>query len=252
MEKLLPPKILKWNNTHLERMYNCDYDLLISSGCSFTASTNTLKFPETWPGYVIERCNIDSCMDMSWHGMGNLYIKESIEYALQNKPKDKKPLVIIMWSGLDRVDNISYNNSGIKLGNKFYKRENAKDRQHSIEQSIDNILYTKKLLESENIDFVFTSFVNLIKPPYIRGRDGGVKFTDLKNKNKLKLLDNVNFVPESGMDYFFEWTFINDYFDDDTDYFHPPKSAQLDWTDKILLPNLENLGFVQKLKDTEL
>mgnify|MGYP003344898755 CR=1 FL=1 len=133
MSTLPVPKYLNWPLTQsIQQHYNCDFDCLVTSGCSFTSSTTWLEGAASWPGYVRDRSGIQSCIDMSFPGVGNRYIADSIKYAIENYCESyscKKILVIVMWSGIDRVESICEENSPLNnkvnpcLGNKFYNRE---------------------------------------------------------------------------------------------------------------------------------
>lgn len=244
---LQPPKIFSWQDPHLLATYKCSYDLLITSGCSFTASTNQLDYPASWPAYVKERCSIKKCIDMSYPGIGNLYIKDSIKHAVDRFCNNKKTLVIVMWTGLHRVDTITQtqqNYECVMLDDKQYSMQPSTDLQESINNSINYMLETKNLLKEKNIDFVFTSYVNLIHSPFVYNLDQNVKFADLKDKNKLKQIKDLNFVPEKGKDYYYEWTFFNNYYSSSTDYFHPPMEAKLPWVDTVLLPAIKKQGYI--------
>jgi hypothetical protein len=71
------PKLLKWNHS-LSQKYTCTESVLLTSGCSFTSSTLQLDAAASWPGYVVDRCRFDYCIDYSFPGAGNEYIANSI------------------------------------------------------------------------------------------------------------------------------------------------------------------------------
>ena len=67
------PKLLKWEYS-LSQKYTCPESVLITSGCSFTSSTLQLDTAASWPGFVVDRCRFNYCIDYSFPGAGNEYI----------------------------------------------------------------------------------------------------------------------------------------------------------------------------------
>lgn len=244
-----PPRILNWKQ-QLDQQYECDQNLLITGGCSFTNSTNQTQSAASWPGFVKDRCGFKKCVDMSLFAMGNRYIADSIKYAIENLVKNANPLVVVMWSGLDRNDVVVQETAepvNVSLGDTTYQVSLNKNKQQSIDQSVDNILDLKQYLESKNIQYVFTTYINLFDPPYIPVRDTTYRFTDYKDNVKLSEVKQIQWVPVDKQQCLYEWAFYNDYFDDTTDYYHPPVNANLKWTDDVLLPEMCNQGLLKKL-----
>jgi hypothetical protein len=104
MNNLLPPKYMRWNYA-LDQQYYCNQKQLITSGCSFTASTNQLDCAASWPGFMRDRCRFEETIDLSYPGMGNDYIYQSIMNNINNES-----LVVVMWSGIDNVDAEKWHN----------------------------------------------------------------------------------------------------------------------------------------------
>jgi len=245
------PKILKWER-QIPNNYSCEQDVLITSGCSFTANTNQIEYAASWPGFVKDRCDFEYCIDLSWPGTGNLYIKESIEYAVEHfvTVQNLNPVVVVMWSGLDRYEEKIYDTRYAKyknltrplINNTLYYR--SESQFSMLEKSIELIQDLASFLEQKNISYAFTSYVNLLHPPYIPVRDTTHRFTEHKDKQAIAQVEKL-FLPIAGMDYLYEHAFRNDGLSEDD--FHPAMDPILDWTDQILLPSLEQKGIIKRL-----
>ena len=243
------PKFLKWER-QIPNHYSCKQSVLITSGCSFTANTNQTEYAASWPGFVKDRCNFKYCIDLSWPGAGNLYIKKSIEYAVEHfvTEQNLNPVVLVMWSGLDRFEEKVYDRQKQPcINNIHYHRFNEcpKDKSFMLTQSVQLIKDLASFLEQKNISYAFTSYVNLLHPPYLPVRDTTHRFTDHKDKQAIAQVEKL-FLPIAGMDYLYEHAFRNDGLTDDD--FHPAMDPILDWTDQILLPSLEQKGLIKSIK----
>jgi hypothetical protein len=261
MQFLPVPKYLNWpQNQSIHQHWTCDFDILITSGCSFTSSTTWLKGAASWPGYVRDRCGIRSCIDMSFPGSGNQYIADSIKYAIENfwqQDQYKKLLVIVMWSGIDRFEVISDLTTSQPtercpvLGNKIYTRILRPSCQiDTVKMSKDYILDLKTYLDARQIDWIFTSYANLLFPPFIPKRDTTGHFQDFLTTQEIKQLQSIPWIPSAGMDFLYEWSWKNDFLNTG-DYFHPPNEANFAWTDQILLPQMANRNLIKSIIDSE-
>lgn len=67
---------------------------LLTCGCSFS------RGPTAWPYHVARNLNAD-LVNLAQAGAGNTYISRSVMSHVQKKSYD---LVLIMWSGLERID----------------------------------------------------------------------------------------------------------------------------------------------------
>ena len=67
---------------------------VLVNGCSFS------RGPNSWPYYLQEMCNFD-LVNLAQAGAGNTYIQETTVSELSKRSYD---YVIIMWSGLSRID----------------------------------------------------------------------------------------------------------------------------------------------------
>jgi hypothetical protein len=248
MTFLQVPKRMKWKY-NLSQTHFSNKSILITSGCSFTASTQQLDSAASWPGYVRDRCRFDYCIDYSYPGSGNEYIGDSILHHFSEIDNVNDYFVIIMWSGIDRkeekIKNIDWQP---KIGDISYQRSKAQ-LSHELRcqyanESADKMFKLYKYLTERNISFVFTSYVNLLFPPYIPKRDNTVEFDNLVDVDTLTKLKSLPWVPTNPMDYLYEYAFVNDYLTTG-DYFHPPVECNLLWTDNILLPTMVKQGFIQ-------
>ena len=249
MNFLPVPKLLQWI-PGLSQQYLCPQTTLVTSGCSFTSSTLQLETAASWPGYVLDRCRFDHCIDYSYPGTGNDYIGDSILYHFKSIDDIElsKYFVIIMWSGIDRVESKILDSSDQpNLGGVYYQRVNHTDR--GLEQaqcSYKKIFEVYEYLSYRKINFVFTCYANLLFPPYIPKRDTTKEFDHWLTNSQVAALTNIPWVPTESMDFLYEYAWRNDYLNDG-DHFHPPVHANLKWTDDILLPGLCNQGFISKL-----
>ena len=239
-----PPKLLKWPRT-LSQHYTQNQKILIASGCSFTASTARLDMPTSWPGYVIDRCGFDHCVDLSYPGVGNEFIANSVLNYVEGLDPEKynDVLVMVCWSGPDRkeeltvtanhvqVDAISYCRSGSaanKVADNISKGETWR--------SWKNIIFLQNYLENKKIKFGFSLYCNTVEPPFLPRRDlTSDFFTNISNE-KMTALKNCTWLHDF-KNSFFEFCFFND--DCLTeDMFHPNAKGSLLWTDQVLLPGM--------------
>jgi hypothetical protein len=256
MNFLPVPKIFQWEHT-LSQTYSCDQSILLTSGCSFTSSTLQTKLAASWPGFVMDRCRFESCVDYSYPGAGNEYIGDSIVYHLDRIPKQdiSKYLVVVMWSGTDRqedkvlvFDLSSKSPLGPVLGNVCYQRKSSITDQARAEQtkrSAEKIIKLHRYLTDMGVKFMFTLYSNILFPPYIPKRDTTYEFDNYVTTSTLKNLRNLEWVPIEPMDFLYEYAFANDFLGED--YFHPDYACNLEWTDQILLPGLHKKNLLHKI-----
>lgn len=236
------------------------YTTLVVSGCSFTANDrNQANCATTWPGMLMDRCGFQQGLDYSVAGAGNNYIADSILHHVESMtPQDiEKTLIVIMWSGLNRIDvadsDVSKNINGPILNNKlYYRKDNPEQIANDVEakkqlaqQSAERIFQTHRLLTEKNISFVFSFYCNLLYPPYIPKRDLTHEFENHVDPATLQQLRHLIHIPKQPMDFMFEYGFERDLLAED--YFHPNYNCLLNWTDEILLPGLEQMNLVSRL-----
>lgn len=78
---------------------------LLVSGCSYTWN-NSDQYICTWPYYLRDLASFDEVYDCSQGGAGSNHIFNSVvnEVSTNSNLSPKDTFVIIMWSGLERVD----------------------------------------------------------------------------------------------------------------------------------------------------
>jgi hypothetical protein len=108
---------------------------ILTSGCSFS------RGPTAWPIHIA-RWYKANLVNLAQSGAGNTYIKQSVIAELQKRNYD---LVLIMWSGLERIDiqvsNIESFNSTIYTS-KYQSQQN--DWQEKIVDPINDQDYVQK------------------------------------------------------------------------------------------------------------
>lgn len=235
----------------LDQLYCTNKKILVTSGASFTASTTQLNCAASWPGYVYDRCRFNRVVDLSYPGVGNEYIADSIvNYINQlDSLEYQNHLVVIMWSGLgwatDKISNSTYTPC---INNVSYQRKNngipsREDHQQDTELSYQRIIAISQFLKEKNISYVFTYYANILFPPCLPRNDLTCNFADYLSHQEIIKLQQLPWVPPNKRDYLYDYAFFNDY---NVEY-HPPVECNLKWTDNILLPSICEQGFITKL-----
>ncbi len=250
-----PPKILGWPKK-IDQHYSCNFDLLIVSGCSFTASTTCYDYPLSWPGIVKDRCNIPMCIDLSYPGVGNEYIANSVLAAVEEQlvnDSQKKILVLISWSGLDRKEDlkIDYCKQPPMIDNISCQRLQLSSlpmdpdiRAGEVWRSWKNIIFTKNYLDNKKITNGFFFYCNVFDPPFLPKRDLTPEWPGNISQPRLQSLQKIPWVIPHNQS-MFEFCFANDFLGDDL--FHPAGDGVLAWTDRVLLPGLQKQNIIQPL-----
>ena len=246
---MVVPKILKWIPS-IPQHYETNKSILLTGGCSFTASTVNFQCAASWPGFVLDRCGFDHCIDWSYPGVGNEYIGDSILHHLSNLSDNevKKYMVIVMWSGIDRTAiKISNSDHQPMISSYSYIRQtvNGNNIKQSAQLSADKIFELYDYLTDRSIPFAFSFYCNLLYPPYIPKRDSTPEFNQHVDKLTLKKLQSLRWIPNKPMDFMFEFGFKYDLLADDM--FHPSMQCSENWTDKILLPGLLDQKLIKRI-----
>lgn len=239
---LPPPKIMSWSY-NLKQTHCCNKNILITSGCSFTASTTQLKIAASWPGYLRDRCRFDYAVDLSYPGMGNDYICDTMKIYLESVDCSNV-LVIVMWSGLDRVYTIggpAFNLSPSQTTQQ--KQISDEEKRSRAEFSWFKIQELKDFLISRNIPHAFTQYINLLWPPYLAYRDTTKSWDSWLKKDIVNQIRQCIDVPTNNKDFLYDWAFYNGYLNVG-DQYHPPAECNLDWTDQVLIPNLARKALI--------
>ena len=254
MNPLLPPKILKWDvEFWATQRFQTSKKILVTSGCSFTAP-GILNIPASWPGLVSTRCGFDHCVDLSWNGVGNEYIANSVlNYVHSLSIRQRKEImIVVMWSGLDRLENLAKGTSdkhasidGIGYRRAIFANNISKESSAAeVWRSWKNIVFLDSYLRSQDIQYAFTSYVNLIDPPFLPKRDLTPHFFGNLSDDKFQTLKSMPWLHDH-QDCLFEYCFKNNQLGDDL--FHPMYDGHLNWSDHVLLPSMLAKEFIQKL-----
>ena len=244
MTHLPVPKLMQWIPSLNPQK------ILVTSGCSFTSSTLQLETAASWPGYVIDRCGFNQGVDYSYPGVGNRYIGDSILHHFSNIPDSDvdQYMAIIMWSGIDRLENKILGEKMPNLNGFSYQQLltsipiSKKEKIDRALASANKIFEVFEYLTRRKISFAFTFYSNLLFPPYIPKRDTTFEFDGFLDKENLKNLRSLPWIPLQPMNFLFEYSFVNNYISEDG--FHPPAECNLSWTDNILLPCMQKQNLI--------
>ena len=243
---------MQWTPS-LSQQYLCSQSILVTSGCSFTASTLQLEAAASWPGYVIDRCGFDQGIDYSYAGAGNEYIGDSILHFFSTIPDNEinQYMAIIMWSGIDRIENKILGQKMPSLNGVTYQRHQdvapvtKQEKINRALKSANKMFEVFEYLTRRKISFAFTLYSNLLFPPYIPKRDTTFEFDKFLPKKDLKKLRSLPWIPLQPMDFLFEYAFVNNYVSEDG--FHPLVECNLSWTDNILLSCMQKQNLITAL-----
>lgn len=238
---LAPPKIMSWVN-RMDQHYTCDKKILAVSGASFTASTNQLKCAASWPGFLYDRCRFDQVIDLSYPGVGNEYIADSVMYFVEHTDtqQHKDLLVGVMWSGIGWIENkIIDGSEPPRIGNLSYQRKTTSPSQQDMiidsQVSYEKILQLREYLNVKKIPFFFTNYANTLFPPCLPRKDFSCNFFDYLDGKQISELKKIPWLPINHKDCLYDYAFFN--YDNENSY-HPTVECNLQWTDNILLPAL--------------
>jgi hypothetical protein len=211
----------------------------------------------TWPYYLRDLSNQDQIYDWSQGASGSNHIFTSTINEIENNTNINKDntLVIIMWSGLSRVDVVAkttykgYNyfddfvslpllryDAHDKIASSFdqlcvnYHRFIDVDAQIIV--SATKILALYDYLKNKGFNFLFLTWekttmeFELSKIPNSFADAVWNKFNNIKTLGEYATDHNLR-IPNDG---------------------HPSPDAHLMWTREHLIPHLESLNYIQKLK----
>ena len=92
-------------NRVFSSVYTTSYKNLLVSGCSYTWNRSEEHIC-TWPYYLRDLCNFEEILDCSQAGSGFNHTFNSVINEIENNSNitPDNTFIIIMWSGLERVD----------------------------------------------------------------------------------------------------------------------------------------------------
>jgi len=245
------------------------YKHLVVSGCSFTSNLPAPDDePFQWPNLIAEWSGI-KLHNLAIPGAGNTHISNSIRLYLDiNNLPPEETLVIVMWSGIDRIDFMTdpdaskftsvypfgydYSDSAeLSLGGNWWNISNPCDIQKAIInyskfqnnetyaiQSYLNMQSLSDYLSIRGYKYYFTSYFNYNILDKIEGNnDSGIDFFGILKKLNLSS-DRFTWVALDPCQYFGNWS--KKYSTLQQDNFHPGREAVERWPKEVLLPYLIN------------
>lgn len=242
--------VLRWKDSGITRTHSSIRTNLIVSGCSFTDSNEQTDQPLTWPGYLCERAGFDQCIDLALSGAGNEYIATSVVNEVESMTTEQKQasLVIIVWSGIGRRENLKAYKSRREIDSITFERAELSAQIFEPGEALrswKNIVMMQNYLENQKISFGFSSHVNLFDAPFFPRREAStIEWDKCLADNKIARLRQCSWLHEH-KDSLFEWCFKKDGLLCE-DMFHPNPQGYLDWTDHVLLPALVKKGLLQR------
>lgn len=228
---------------------------LVIGGCSFSHTLDNTAVPTTWPYYFRDLASFQKVFSCAIPGAGNYFISQSIIWGLETKklPVDQT-LVVVMWSGHDRedeifssesidsdsnfvynfTDKVSHGLPGVPTRNGdgntrwFGYRDIHKFKSHE-SRAVENAIWKiglKRYLDALGYRSIFVNFLNPAFPSRTDNFDI-VKFLP----DTIKSTYNEIMDPVQDM-----YSFCLKKMLLSNDNFHPSPDGHLAWTRDILLP----------------
>lgn len=257
-------------NQQFENIYSSRFKNLFVNGCSYTWN-NSESVPVTWPYYLRDLAKIDNVYDCSQGASGANHIFTSTVYEIETSVDINKDdtLIVIMWSGLSRVDLIAKSdidlvvNSTSYPGYSFWRKNrytyfdnflslplirNSNERSTLLEQmslnyfqlididtqiiaSATKLLALHEYLKNKGFNFVFLTWEKKATEIELSKLP-----KDLANAVRDKI-HNIKTLGEYADEY--NLRVPNDG--------HPTPDAHLHWTKEYLIPHLESIGYLEKI-----
>ena len=246
-------------------MIKSKFKHLVVSGCSFTHHTGRIPGHSAWPNLLADWTGMQ-IHNLAISGVGNDHISRSIIlYLEKNKLPVEDTLVMVMWSGINRIDwitdpknsnfsteysfNYQYDDyNELVVGGAWWNAKNPTPLmkaliEYSKYQSIHTLTLHSWLamqnlsnyLKVNKFTHFYTSFLNY------RCIGQAADYVDFDTElKKLNLsLDKEPWLPLNNDDYYGDWARKRKYLEDD--HFHPrfPEATE-GWLQEILIPQLIN------------
>lgn len=230
---------------------------LVVSGCSFTYTSHQSGPPTTWPYYLRDLANISHVFSCAVPGAGNYFISQSTIWGLENKKLlPEQTLIVVMWSGNDREDEIfsyeaidqfsnftyqftdkvchgltgSPTRDGDGNTNWFGYKDIHKFKTHE-SRAVENAIWIiglKRYLDALNFRSVFVKFLDPIYPNRTQNFDIANFLPDPIKTTYNAVMDPV----QDPYSFCLKRSLLGD------DDLHPSPDGHLAWTREILLPYL--------------
>lgn len=247
-------------------MIQSKFKNLLVSGCSFTHNNCEGHF--AWPNILSVWTGMNT-VNLAIPGAGNSHIANSVLlYLEKEKPSPADTLVLIMWSGVERIDWITdkaQSNFGDQYSYEYFyddyteltvggawwsqsptthlKKTLVEYSKYQSDQSLAlaSWLEIKKLetyLGCKGYTFYFTSFLDIFNEG--DGTNTWIRFD--KELEKLNLtLDKSVWLPMKSSEYL--GNYIKEHnMVQDFDRFHPTMAGNESWLNTILIPKLLEQG----------
>ena len=243
---------------HFECAVDLGYSDLITSGCSFSYN-NHHTAPVSWPLYLRDLGGFERATNLAVCGAGNRHITASTQWFLElHRPDPATTLIVVMWSGHDRDDDIVSQQLMIPNGHDFsYQPDvvtvysggcaeqdsgNAREDYWRLHQkyktrqsrAVENYLYISSLyhyLRANSYRFVFLKYLDYSLPSRT------VDF-DIQPYLPLNLQSRWDDMINTDIANIYQWCLRRDLLCDDD--FHPSPDGHLAWTRTVLLPYLSS------------
>lgn len=237
----------------------------VVSGCSFTQTIT-----DGWTLPILREYGPFGHINLAKSAAGNYYISNSIiDCLLTTELVPEETLVIVMWSGVSRLDNrvsteyynrVSYTHktnsyrqnyifSGGRLGTwntdmmvkpLFHNQYITLDEQALGRSTLVNILNTENFLKTKGYNYKFMSYVNYWEdtPDPVADMDFNIPYY-CKNDSLLTYIDFSNWIfADSNKNCLYEYaknaTLL------DSDNFHPSERGYAQFATDIVIPNIRN------------
>ena len=162
---------------------NKRWEYLITTGCSFTAGYSGLW--KSWPYFLGKIVNRE-VINKGTTAVGNFYIVNKLYETIDtSKYNSDNSIVIVMWSGIDRVDlvvndeefyhfkRVDIRDHWVHSGGKDFNQSHIKDRYwynyyktyHTVEdsyiQTLQHMLGAQEFLTNRKIPYLFLTYKDI-------------------------------------------------------------------------------------------
>lgn len=272
----LTPVSRQFEPTHKSKFKN-----ILVNGCSYTWN-NAESYPITWPYYLRDLCNFEQVFDCSQGASGSNHIFTSTIYEIETNQDIHcdNTLVLIMWSGLTRVDLVVQKNVDLMV---------KKDADLVIDSTMNfwsknrycfsKDLVSMPLLRSSKYSTSKDSLsLDTLRESYHKIIDNDAQIV----VSAIKILALSNYLSNKGFDFvFLDWEnystnvelakihpnlsravrhktsdikSLGTYADENNLRIpgdgHPQPDAHLYWTKQHLIPFMMNLGYLESTMDS--